>query len=626
MPYQSIYAGGNFTPTLATPLKYVAPTITPKFNLGSVNDVPTLNKALRGGQISTQQWNQRFQQLQKAPPKIQTGILPNLNPISNQSAIRQATINPIIDSAKAAAVDTKNAVITRAQALAAPTSTQAQRTALINNQKVAAQKATPAETAALKQAQSNGFGRGAKTTVAVQKQIAQGATPKQVIATANKGTAAGKVSEGKAINAALNITGLDATGEGILAKGGAKVAEKTLGKAIGAARAGAGRDATTNALIDTQRAQTALKQAKISSLTGKAAVDEAKTQRIPVVSPNETAGARTSIGSTAIQNADRTSIPVKGTSTQTVGKVVAPPKNYIKQSDALSKAYEKESAGLQNVASSHAQQVLQDKIDLKYGKLQQDLDTAHGQTSVNFKGKTTKVGQTGPALPRSALDNHPRYQPNESPLTASTPETKPITVSTPKASETAPKAVTEPTTGTNVSGSSLRTQAKAVEVGMKSEAESTGATYNTVSHKEEAAKAAQLVEENPTKARSIAMGARGDNASHEAAVYHAVANKAIEDAKKSGDYSEVTALANSPRHTAVSEAAQKLGAEGYNANPHDPINIMNDLAKTREAAVTKRAGKPSVAKATTEIKKEVTAAAPRVSRQDWHSFIEGLKC
>lgn len=68
MAYTSIYAGGNFTPTLKTPINYVP--IAPKFNVGAVNDVPTLNKALRGGQITPHQWNQRFQQLQRNPAPI----------------------------------------------------------------------------------------------------------------------------------------------------------------------------------------------------------------------------------------------------------------------------------------------------------------------------------------------------------------------------------------------------------------------------------------------------------------------------------------------------------------------------------------------------------------------------
>lgn len=849
MAYTSIYAGGNFAPTLKMPIKYVAPPTTPKFNLGAVNDVPTLNKALRGGQISTQQWNQRFQQLQKPAPTIKTGILQNLNPVDSQSVLYKQNIQPVIDAGVGSAKQVKSQTLH----LAGPTSNQAQRDTIINNQRALQAQANPqfntknptggnlltrarndvvsayqhanpfsgvhdANKLISQTGQKYGFtpnfiktlhnANTSTTNKSLMNSTAQaitelpgknpsvinrtqinttpqkgapkgalnnlGGTPSSVlvheglhqvwaanpsshqafgqaynqaaaqdkglqaylnaalnvngktqladfskmppalqdevhsatatyylnqqkIGSANplnkyysqflnlsqgydnydkpgtKGTTVSPVvnvinqsakqgnsaqalikaeamakqgtplpaiqaflardrqalgaQTGRGIEAAATIAGFSAPGEGIISKVAAKTGlSDALGVARGRVTAAVGKDEATNGLIDTQRAQKALKQARTTGLAGKTAVDETKTQRIPVVSPTETSATRKSVGSTAIQNADRTSIPVKGESSQTVGKVTAPPKNYVKQSDALSKAYEKESAGLQNVASPHAQQVLQDKIDLKYGKLQQDLDTAHGQTSVNFKGKTTKVGQTGPALPRSALDSHPRYQPNESPVTTSTPETKSITVSTSKAAETAPKTVTEPATGANVAGSSLRTQAKAVEAGMKSEAESTGATYNTVSHKEEAMKAAQLVEENPTKARSIAMGARGDNASHEAAVYHAVANKAIEDAKKTGDYSEVTALANSPRHTGVSEAAQKLGAEGYNANPHDPINIMNDLAKTREAAVTKRAGKPSVAKATTEIKKEVKAVTPKVSRQDWHSFIQELQC
>lgn len=667
------------------------------FNLNSVSDVSTLNKALKGGQISTQQWNQRFQQLQKAPPHIETGIVRGFNPFNNQSVARQQTINPVLDSIKAVPGDIKGAVITRAKAFTAPTSTQAERDAIINNQKTAAKKATPAELAALKQAQDIGLGRGAKTTIAVQKQIAQGANPKQVIATANKGTAAGKANEAKALNTLLNVGGINVAGGGLLSKTAAKTGlSEALSMAKGRVAAGAGRDTATTALIDTQRAQTALKQAKISSLTGKAVVDEAKTQRIPVVSPNETVGARRSVGNVALTNSGRSTIPVTGTTSETGVGVRLPIKAGVKEISTINKIgvrtpvqmadkdFNKE---LQTLNRNHARDTRQLKkvltifptkkakelaktVDAEYQSKLDDLMSRYKTPELSAPTKpklidksTTPAGKNTGGLqkpvkvakqprtlantltniqqtsrgsvpvPRSALDKHIVEPPSEaptSPVTTPTTQTKQIPATTPKPAQTAPKSAsrTTPTVrpAVKTSGSSLRTQSKAVEAGMKSEAETTGATYNTVSHKEEAAKATQLVEENPEKAKSIAMGARGDNASHEAAVYHAVANKAIEQAKKTGDYSEVTALANSPRHTAVSEAAQKLGAEGYNANPHDPINIMNDLAKTREAAVTKRAGKPSVAKATTEIKKEVKAAAPKVSRQDWHSFIQELQC
>lgn len=422
---------------------------------------------------------------------------------------------------------------------------------------------------------------------------------------------------------------------------GSGLTVRTLGAALtkAGAKAAVGKDAAVNTLIDSQRAAAALKtgaKANRAADLGSATIKEANTTRIPVVSPTETAGARTSLGSTAVDNANRTTIPVKGTSTEVAGKVTQPSATYVKQSNQLSKAYEKESAGLQNLPSPRAQQVLQDRIDTKYAKLQQQLDETHGQTNVSFTGKAKPVvGNSTIPQPVSAFDKEVKTPYNPTAVSggagkATAVESKTIPVQTAKTAPTAStdvKTVSTPNTGsptgaTKVAGSSLRTQQEAIQAGMKSEAENTGATFTGVSHKEEAAKAAKLVNEDPNKAMDIAMGrARGDNISHDSAVYHAVKNAEIAKATKTGDWGTVTDLVNSQRHTAVSEAAQRLGAEGHNLDPHDPVNILHDIAKTRAKTGSKR-----LTKQVDEASKVVQANTKKVSRQDWHSFIQELQC
>lgn len=567
---------------------YQATQTSKTYQPQNIKDVPTLNKALRGGFINKAQWMQRYKQLNP--------IKSNINPYSAKSiggslagALNEVLVKPTVTAATQAS----------AELAATPLNPGPKPQQIIEKQAMSAQKQLIAKGVSPKEAEVVASQVRTKGYAGLLQQAGIG------------------INDSKAkigIKAAENIGGTVASA--IPAVRGETVVQKSLGKALAPARAAIGRDEATNALIDAQKVSKATKTAKTADKLGTASVKEASTQRVPVVSPTETAAARKSVGTTAIQNADRSSIPVKGESSQVVGKVKTPPVDYVKKSNALSKAYEKESAALQGRNSPYAQRVLQDNLDRKYAALHKSLDDSYGQTSISFTGKSTKVpGQI--ELPSSALDKEPRFQPSEVPVSATNTKTVPEPVS-----KTAPASVNE----TRVAGSSLRTQAKAIEAGMQSEAQTTGATYSTVSHKEEAAKAAQLVATDPAKARSIAMGARGDNASHEAAVYHAVANKALDEAKRTGDYSEVTALANSPRHTGVSEAAQKLGAEGYNANPHDPINIMNDLAKTREAAIAKTASKPTLAKETANISSAVKAAAPKISRQDWHSFIQELQC
>lgn len=348
-----------------------------------------------------------------------------------------------------------------------------------------------------------------------------------------------------------------------------------VSKALGATKAAVGKDAAVSDLINTAKTAKATETAGKADILGSAAVKQAKTSKIPVAGESAT-------------------VPGKATKVDSAA--------YVKQVNQLSKSYDKEIAGLKDKPPL-TQKVMQTQIDRKYQALQQKLDESAGKTNVSFSDKTPS-----PALSTKSP---------KTPLTPVEPAAQP-------AGKGSIQTANIPA-GTKVSGSALRTEQKAVEAGMKGEL-ADKATYNTVSHKQEAANAVQLLHENPQKAEDIAMGrTAGNNASHEAAVYHAVANDALAQAKRTGDYSKVTQLAASPRHATVSEAAQKLGAEGYNVSPHDPVSIMADVAKTREKAVTQRV-KTTVAKETTKVAQEVKQAMPKVSRQDWHSFIAELQC
>lgn len=580
-----------------------APAPRAKFNPSSIRDVPSLNKALRSGQINSQQWTSLFKQISGNNGKA------NFNPYSAKSiagsaatAVKQTFVDPV----KQLGTDVKQQVVSKVKTLSAPTSTQAERDALLNNQTAAK---SPAFQAAVKGRKSGD--NSIQGINAAQALAAKGGSPAQIKKVLDMDAAKVKTKNVKAVEDLGTVTGLYSGGEGVTGK--------LLSGALAKAKAGIGKDTAVNDLISAQRAAQVTTKANKTASVGAPLVKDATTTKIPVVGPTETASARQSVGSVAVGNADRTRIPVSGKSTQTVGKVAkSTDAAYLKQTDALTKSYNKELTQLEKLPSPYTQRVLQERLDTKYSGLQEKLDKQYGQTSVSFNGRSTA---TPVKLPKSALNPTGETKPFE-PRTGSPTASKTTAVqaTTPKPT-TAPKPSTPATGEPKVSGSSIRTQAKAVEAGMESEARATGATYNTVSHKEEAAKAAQLLNDNPEKAQAIAMGARGDNASHEAAVYHAVANQAIEEAHKTGDFSKVTALASSPRHTAVSEAAQKLGAEGYNVNPHDPVSIMSQIAKDRQ-----KVAKTNVAKEVATVKQEVKAAAPKITRQDWHSFIQELQC
>lgn len=407
-----------------------------------------------------------------------------------------------------------------------------------------------------------------------------------------------------------------AKGAGLVAKGIAKVGSQgrdVVNAGVGKAPAGVNdliRNTKTNQL------QQAGEQAAAKSNVGEQAVQGAKTQQIPVVSPTETNAARTSVGSTAVSNADRTSIPVAGKSTQVVGKSASiDTATYTKQSQQLSKAYDKEVAALKDHPPV-VQKILQGHIDNKYQALQQNLDESAGKTSVSFNSKETTIPE-------------PKANKAPSPAGVVAPKTTPTPVetgagesvgrgSTPKTPEI-PQQVTAP--GSKVSGSALKSEQRAVQAGVVKDL-GTKAEYATGSYKAEAAKAVDLAHNNPETAKAIAMGQQaGDNTIHEVAVRHAVEQKAISE----GDTHTLLDLSKSTQHTATSQSAQRLGAEGYNTESHSPVAKITEVNNTRKAVFEKRTG-TTINKATSSEVKAIRSATPKVSRETFASFVDSLKC
>lgn len=181
------------------------------------------------------------------------------------------------------------------------------------------------------------------------------------------------------------------------------------------------------------------------------------------------------------------------------------------------------------------------------------------------------------------------------------------------------KDVTQPAQKT--SGSALKSEQRAVESKLATQFEGK-AKYNAGSYKTEAAKAVQLTHDDPDKAMKIAMGDKsGDNTMHEVAVRHAVENKAIKD----NDVDTLTRLASSSQHTETSEAAQRLGAEGYATERDSPVRAISEIQKSRAKALASRTGKDTNSAVESTIKDIKTKVAP-IKRQEWHQFIESLRC
>lgn len=599
-------------------------------DLSSIKDAPSLTAALQNKQITPQQFTQRHSQLYpigntKTPFSATLGnALNKAAPIARGVEAKLPGGKNAVSAGEGVAAGISRAaegIVTGTTSLPAMGAKIGDYLALKNNPKL---NNAPVP---FKPGITEPF------STAIQNVTNKINAPVNKLANATQEVANRSGKVGKAVyvptQVAYNIATLGDAGLNGLGKVGAKV--KTL----------TGKDEAVNSLINNTKLGTALntaKSANTASDIGKSVIKEANTARIPVVGPTQTAGARQALGSTAIENADRTSIPVADKSTGAVtGKVTTQSDlQYIKASNQLSDQYEKDLAKVKTIQQPIAQQIVQRQLDQKYNALQQNLDDSYGKSSISFKGKPQKVVSNESTLPRSALDKTPVEPFNstripvqeEKPATGAvngSQEASTTTVAPPETTGVADTAKVNPSVGEEkVTGSSLSSESRAVQKGLVSDL-GEKATYTGGSYKQEADKAVKLVDSNPEKAKDVAMGKTpGDNTIHEVAVRRAVENKAL----KEGDVDTLRQLANSPQHSATSEAAQRLGAEGHAADRNSPVQAIRDINAIRAKAVSKKLG-GSVEKVTDKAVEDIqktTAPTLKVSRQDWHSFIESIKC
>jgi hypothetical protein len=135
---------------------------------------------------------------------------------------------------------------------------------------------------------------------------------------------------------------------------------------------------------------------------------------------------------------------------------------------------------------------------------------------------------------------------------------------------------------------------------------------------------ADLLEQSPDKAKQIALGNEsGISGAEEQVIFNALKNKAA----KEGDIELLRQLANSPVAKARSEAAQTLGASGFNNLEIDPVADMQSLIKSREKASETRS-KGSAKKDKTQTVKDgekaIKDSKPKI--KDWSDFISSIKC
>jgi hypothetical protein len=147
------------------------------------------------------------------------------------------------------------------------------------------------------------------------------------------------------------------------------------------------------------------------------------------------------------------------------------------------------------------------------------------------------------------------------------------------------------------------------------------AGYDPIVVKEQAQNVSDLVNSDLNSARAMV---RGEIPLPENIRGAALITGMEDYAVKNGDSEMLRELAQSPLASETSRSAQELRLLAER-NPDSPVTAMQDIAKTREAMVSKRYGNLAKAKDTisSQIKKEIAASR---TKETWASFIESIQC
>lgn len=145
--------------------------------------------------------------------------------------------------------------------------------------------------------------------------------------------------------------------------------------------------------------------------------------------------------------------------------------------------------------------------------------------------------------------------------------------------------------------------------------------YNRVNMKDQASYATDLLAKDEQHAIDIATGKTTPPAHIlPESVFTAVENKALKD----GNVDLLRQLATSTRVGEATAMGQRIRALAER-NPDSAVGKMKELSDARVAAVEKKTGKP-ISKSINETVKQIQQSKMKVTRQDWASFVEGIKC
>ena len=173
------------------------------------------------------------------------------------------------------------------------------------------------------------------------------------------------------------------------------------------------------------------------------------------------------------------------------------------------------------------------------------------------------------------------------------------------------------------SGVGVSIEAKAIEGDLTKGFEGT-AEYDAVTIKDQAQKAADLVNNDLERARRIVAGKENlPNDLRAAPLITAMERLA----RKNGDVELLKDLAESPLTAETSIHAQEMRLL-REREPNSPVKLIQELQKTREDALKKRLGKRTVKDTVKdEVKKiqnEIKKTVPK--KPEWVEFIKNLQC
>ncbi len=149
--------------------------------------------------------------------------------------------------------------------------------------------------------------------------------------------------------------------------------------------------------------------------------------------------------------------------------------------------------------------------------------------------------------------------------------------------------------------------------------------YHQLNMADQAAKASELINSDYETAKAVALGrAQPPRDVLPESVFVALEKHAL----AAGDVETLRQLATESKlTTAATTMGQRIRTLGER-DPASPVGALQEIARAREAAVTRTVASKDIAQAKAEVESEIRAemAAARSTRADWSAYIDQIRC